>query len=301
MKKLLPISIAGILFLSACGNDSNDASSAAEADELMVTTSFSVIADMAEAVVGEEGSVDYIVPIGEEPHEYEPVPSNFQKVNDSHVFYVNGLGLEEWLERVVNNAAETEVVELAAGVDEITLVGEDAPDPHAWLSPKNIDVYIDNIVEDLSGRVPEKAEIFEENGEIYKQEAEELTEEIEEMMQEIPEEHRLIVVSENAFKYFGEDFNMDTDGIWEMNSHEEGTTGQMNRIIDVLIEREIPAVFVESTVDNRSMETVADNADISIAGEVFTDAVGAEGSGAETYFDMLRHNAETFADGLTNE
>lgn len=289
--------ISTLAVLSACGNDEN--SSATEEEGLYITTSFSIIGDMTAAVMGDAGTVDYIVPIGQEPHEYEPVPSDFQKVADSDAFYVNGLGLEEWLERVVNNAAETDVVELTEGVEEISLEEEDAPDPHAWLSPMNIQHYIDNITADLSERDPDNAEVFEENAAAYMEDTEELIVEMENMLAEVPEEHRLIVVSENAFKYFGEDFNFETEGIWDMNSHEEGTTGQINRIIDLLEERQIPAVFVESTVDSRYMDTVSDNADVPIAGEVYTDAVGEEGSGAETYLEMLRYNIETFAEGLS--
>lgn len=298
-KKITFVATLGLL--SACGNDNDSNSSAAGEEGLYITTSFSVIGDMTEAVLGDAGTVEFIVPVGEEPHEYEPVPSDFQKVEDSDAFYINGFGLEEWLERVVNNAADTDVVELTEGVEEISLENEDAPDPHAWLSPKNIEYYIDNITADLSERDPDNAETFEANAEVYKKEAEELVAEMEDLLADIPEEHRLIVVSENAFKYFGADFDFDTDGIWDINSHEEGTTGQMNRIIDVLQERQVPAVFVESTVDNRYMETVAENAGISIEGEVFTDAVGEEGTGAETYLEMLRHNTETFAEGLSED
>ncbi|WP_147802982.1 metal ABC transporter solute-binding protein, Zn/Mn family [Alkalicoccus halolimnae] len=293
-----------LLLVAACGEESSSTESenpnnSTNEEGIYVTASFSIIGDMAEAVVGDRGTVDYIVPIGEEPHEYEPVPSNFQEVNDADVFYVNGMNLEAWLERIVDNAADTEIVQVTEGMEEIPLEQEDGPDPHAWLSPKNAEVYIDNIVADLSERDPEGAETFEENGRAYLEEIDTLVVEIEEMLADIPEEQRLIVVSENAFKYFGRDFNMDTDGIWDINSHEEGTTGQINRIIDVLNDRDIPAVFVESTVDKRYMETVADNASLEIAGEVYTDAVGVEGSEASSYIDMMRYNAETFAEGLS--
>ncbi|SER72126.1 metal ABC transporter substrate-binding protein [Salipaludibacillus aurantiacus] len=268
-------------------------------DGLYITASFSIIADMTEQVLGDRGTVDYIVPIGEEPHEYEPVPSDFRNVSDSDVFYVNGLGLEEWLERIVDNASDTPLLTLSDGVTEIPLEGESAPDPHAWLSPKNASYYIENIVDDLSERDPAGEDIYRENADAYLEEINELDAWIEEKVEAVPEEHRTIVVSENAFKYFGEDYGFETEGIWEINSHEEGTSGQINRLIDVIQDKEIPAVFVETTVDQRYMETVAENAGVEIAGEVYTDAVGQEGSGAETYLEMIRHNAEVFTDGLS--
>ncbi|QKS70808.1 zinc ABC transporter substrate-binding protein [Paenalkalicoccus suaedae] len=297
MKRTALFLAGSALFISACSNE--DASN--EREGIYVTTSFSVIGDFVEQVLGEHGTVDYLVPIGEEPHEYEPVPSDFRNVSDSEVFYTNGLGLEEWLNRVVDNASETDIVELSEGVTEIPIEGEGAPDPHAWLSPKNVSYYLTNIVADLSERYPEHAEDFEANAANYQEQIDELILEMEESFEGIEEEKRLIVVSENAFKYFGEDFGFETDGIWELNSSEEGTTGQINRVIDVINEREIPAVFVETTVDQRFMETISSNTNVPIAGEVYTDAVGLEGSGAETYLDMIRHNATVFSEGLTEQ
>ncbi|UTR14308.1 metal ABC transporter substrate-binding protein [Salipaludibacillus sp. LMS25] len=306
MKKIVStfmVSLSTALFLTACGGDENNEDgnqdNASAEEGIYVTASFSVLADMIEHVLGDRGTVDYIVPIGEEPHEYEPVPNDFRNVNDADVFYVNGLGLEEWLERVVDNASDTEVVSLSDGVDPIPLVGEDEADPHAWLSPKNAPYYVENIVEDLIERDPEGEEEYRANAEAFLAEVEELDTWIEEQVDNIDEAHRTIVISENAFKYFGEDYGFATEGIWEINSHEEGTSGQMNRVIDILREEGIPAVFVETTVDKRYMETVSENSGVEIAGEVYTDAVGTEGTGAETYIEMMRHNAETFVDGLT--
>lgn len=311
------ISILGaisIISLAACGNDNeveesnndeggnnnNTEEAVNDEDGLYITASFSVLGDIIEQVIGDRGSVDYLVPIGEEPHEYEPVPSDFRNVSDADVFYTNGMGLEEWLERIVDNASDTEVVSLSEGITEIPLLGEENPDPHAWLSPKNASYYVENLVDDLAERDPEGEELYRENAETFLAEVDELDQWIAEEVESIPEEQRMIVVSENAFKYFGEDYGFRTEGIWEINSHEEGTSGQINRVIDVIQEEDIPAVFVETTVDQRYMETVADNAGVEIAGEVYTDAVGGEGSNAETYLEMMRYNAETLVNGLRN-
>ncbi|TMW73928.1 metal ABC transporter substrate-binding protein [Alteribacter natronophilus] len=287
--------LAGGLTLAACGTDEGDAE---DREGLAITTSFSVLGNMIEEVIGDRGEVDYIVPVGEEPHEYEPVPSDFRKVSDSDVFYINGMDLEEWLERIVSNAADTEIVELSEGVEPIPLEGSDEADPHAWLTPKSGITYVENLLDDLIERDPDGEEHYRENAEAYIEELRELDAWIEEEVSVIPEENRLIVVSENAFKYFGADYGFDTEGVWEINSHEEGTPQQINRVIDLVQDRGVPSVFVESTVDDRYMSQVSDNAGVPIAGEVYTDALGGEGSGAETYIDMLRHNAETFVEGL---
>ncbi|WP_232725682.1 metal ABC transporter substrate-binding protein [Bacillus sp. FJAT-44742] len=280
--------------------EDNNEEADGDEDEIHVTTSFSVIGDFADNIVGDRGTVEYIVPIGEEPHEYEPVPSDFQKVSDSEVFYVNGLDLEEWLEGLVENVGDVPIVELSEGVDPIALEGDDGHDPHVWLSPSAASVYVENLVKDLVERDPEGEEEYRENAKAYLEELQDLHEWTEEKVEEVPEDNRIIVLSEDAFKYFGRDYGFETDGIWSINSHEEGTPGQINRIVDLARDEDLPALFLESTINPQYMETVAENSGVEIYEEfVYTDAVGQEGSGAETYIDMMEHNVETIVNGLS--
>ncbi|QOY35787.1 metal ABC transporter substrate-binding protein [Anaerobacillus isosaccharinicus] len=296
--KVLLIALS-VSFLALVGCSSEDSSTPAKEKEgLEIITSFSVLNDIISNVIGDRGTVSYIIPIGEEPHEYEPVPSDYRKVSDSDVFYVNGLDLEEWLESVVSNVTDTDIVSLSDGVTPIPLVGDDEADPHAWLSPKNVIIYVENLVADIVARDPDGEEIYRQNAEAYILELEELDAWIQEQVQLIPQEQRVIILSENAFKYFGKDYDFHTDGIWEINSLEEGTPQQFARLAEIIKERNVPAVFVETTVDKRYMETVSKEAGVSIAGEVYTDAVGKEGSGAETLIKMIMHNVNIFVEGL---
>ncbi|UCZ54410.1 metal ABC transporter substrate-binding protein [Bacillus shivajii] len=301
-KTVLFLMMTSVLLIAGCSTDeetgTNDEEGNTDGEKLNIVTSFSVLGDMIGEVAGDRANVDYIVPIGEEPHEYEPVPSDFSKVSDADVFFVNGMNLEEWLERIVANISETPIVELTEGMEGIPLVGEEGVDPHAWLSPKKGIIYVENLVEHLIDLDPEGEEEYRERADAYIDELNELSSWIEEQVETIPEEHRVIIVSENAFKYYGEDYGFITEGIWEINSHEEGTSQQINRVIDIVQDEGIPAVFVESTVDNRYMEMVAENSGVSIAGEVYTDAIGDEDSGADTYLNMLRQNTKTFVEGL---
>ncbi len=285
------------VFLIGC--NSEEASSVdEEKDGLTIITSFSILDDIVSNVIGDRGSVTYIIPIGEEPHEYEPIPSDYRKISEADVFYVNGFDLEGWLEKVVSNVSDTEIVTLSDGIVPIPIVGDDEADPHAWLDPLNVITYVENVTTDLIKRDPEGEEHYRANADAYIQELEELDAWIREQVAQVPEQQRVIVVSENAFKYFGEAYGFETEGIWELNSLEEGTPQQFARLADIIRERNIPAVFVETTVDKRYMETVSIEAGVSIAGEVYTDAVGMEGSGAETYIKMIKHNVNVFVEGL---
>ncbi|MBU8908771.1 metal ABC transporter substrate-binding protein [Desertibacillus haloalkaliphilus] len=291
------------LFLVGCGNgEENQPQDEVVTDEnegLYIVTSFSILNDVVSEIIGDRGTVDYIVPIGEEPHEYEPIPSDFQKVSDADVFYINGFNLEEWLEGLVQNVGDVPTVEVTESITPIKLEGGDVDDPHSWMNVTNVITKVETIVNDLVERDPEGEEVYRENAAAYIEELEELDGWIAEQVEQIPEDMRVIVVSEDAFKYFGEAYGMETEGIWELNSHEEGTPSQMSRVVDVVRDRQLPAIFVETTVSRSYMETVSDNTGVDIAGEVYTDAVGVEGSGAETYIKMMEHNVNTFVDGLT--
>ncbi|GAE26440.1 manganese ABC transporter [Halalkalibacter wakoensis JCM 9140] len=294
MKKKLALFFTALLtafVVVACGGEEERSN-----EQLKVVTSFSIIADLAGEVAGDRAEVDYLVPIGEEPHEYETVPSDFQKVSDADVFYVNGFGLEEWLERLVENTGDVSIVTVSDGITPLPIAGEEGEDPHAWLDVMNVITYVENIRDDLIERDLEGAEEYEANAAAYINELEELHLWIQSEVEVL--ENPSIAVSENAFQYFGEQYGFNTYGVWELNSHEEGTPGQISRLVDIIQDENIPAVFVETTVDKRYMETVANDAGVDIAGEVYTDAVGLDGSGAETYIKMMEHNVTTFVEGL---
>jgi iron/zinc/copper transport system substrate-binding protein len=291
---LLWMALISVLVLAACSGNEEQTKDG----NLSVVTSFSILADLAAQVTGNRAQVEYLVPIGEEPHEYETVPSDFQKVSDADVFYVNGFGLEEWLERLVQNIGDVPIVAVSDGVTPLPISGKKGEDPHAWLDVENVITYVENIRDDLIERDPEGAAEYEANADSYIAELKELHDWIQAEVDSINEAKRTIVISENAFKYFGEQYGFNTVGIWELNSHEEGTPRQIASVVDIIKERNIPVVFVETTVDKRYMETVARDAGVEIAGEVYTDAVGLEGSGAETYIKMMEHNVKTFVEGL---
>lgn len=299
MKKVCFSFVMMVIALIVAGCGAEDTGTSEDGEGLKIVTSFSILGDVLENIAGERSSVTYIVPIGEEPHEYEPVPSDFQAVSDADVFYVNGLGLEEWLQRLVENTSDVDVVEVSPTIDALPLEESDGLDPHAWLDVKNVMKYVEVIRDDLVERDPDGAEIYVANAKAYLQDLQELEEWIHDQVTTIPEEQRTIVISENAYRYFGEAYGFDTVGIWELNSHEEGTPGQISRVVDIVKELDLPAVFVETTVNKSFMTTVSNDSGVDIAGEVYTDAVGLEGSGAETYIDMMKHNVDTFVSGLS--
>lgn len=266
---------------------------------LQIVTSISILADLTEQIVGERGKVDFIVPIGEEPEEYEPVPSDFRAVSDADVFFVNGYGVETWLERMIENVSDALVVATAEGGPTIPLAGTDKPDPHLWLNPEHVrDYYIEEITATLIELDPQGKEYYRQRSDQYAEELTKLHHHIKEETGRIPAEHRVIITSENCFKYYAEAYDFDCMGIWEINAPEEGTPQQIARIIEVIRERDVPAVFRESTIDPRYMESISGETGVPIGGIIYSDDLGEEGSAADSYIEMMRHNTDVFVQSL---
>ena len=267
-------------------------------ESLEIVTTISIFADLAENVAGAGGSVSYLVPRGENPEDYELLPGQVQKLTEADLVLVNGWGLEEKIEQALDNVAEGRVFYLTRGLEPIPLTGEQGKDPHAWLNPNHAARYVENIAAALVEVDPEREAIYRENSGAYLEKLQELDSWTREQLQTVPEDARYLIISENALKYFGEAYAFQTEGIWELNAHEEGTPQQIQRIVDLVAEKEIPALFVESTVDRRYMKTISRETGVPIAGLVYTDALGNPGNGAETYLEMIRYNVEMFREGL---
>jgi len=299
-KSFLLITLIIILAFTGGCNTSNDIASQDNSDieGLKIVTSISILANMAENVVGDKGHIVYIVPRSDNPEDHEMLPSELQKIINADVFFMNGWGLESSMERVLDSVTNTPIISLTEGITPIPLVGDDAPDPHAWLDASLAIIYIENIRDTLITLDPDNEEIYRKNAEAYIEQLKILDDWIREQVNLIPEENRIIVVSENAFKYYGAAYGFQTEGIWELNAHEEGTPQQISRIVNIIRENNLPAVFVETTVNRRYMQIITNETGVPIAGEIYTDALGHIGSNADTYIGLMKHNTEIFVKGL---
>ena len=293
---LLAILLIVSLPITGCGQKNTQEK--AENGLLLVVTSTSIIADVTVNILGDRGRVVYLVPLGESPEDYELIPSQLQKISNADLLLLNGLGLENMIERGLRNVAGTPVVHVAEGVTTIPLVGEDAPDPHAWLDVSNMIIYVENILQALIEIDPAGEKIFRENANSYLEELKILDYWIREQIKLIPEKNRIIVISENALKYYGAAYGFQTEGIWELNSHEEGTPQQIARVVDLVNINQLPGLFVETTVNSRFMETISRETGVPIAGTIYTDALGDTASGADTYINLMKYNTLVFVEGL---
>jgi len=292
--------------LSACGQGT--AAPKEKDEKLQVVATYSIVYDIVKNVGGELVDVHSLAPIGSDPHQYDPLPEDLVLTTDADAVFYNGLNLEEgnaWFTKLMETAGKTgadaPVFRVSEGVKPMLLNSKDhlgEEDPHAWLDVGNGIKYVENVRKSLAKIDPKNADHYNENANAYIVELEALHEEIMEKMNKIPKEQRILVTSEGAFKYFSKAYDFNAAYIWEINSHHEGIPEQLTTIIATINEEKVQALFLETSIDPRSMEMVSRETNVPIKGKIFTDSLGKPGDDGDTYIKMLRWNADMIYSGL---
>ncbi|MFD1362523.1 metal ABC transporter substrate-binding protein [Lentibacillus salinarum] len=305
------ILVLTFVVLAGCSEENQAKSDAEGGDEsLDIVTTYSIVYDIVKNVAGEHADVQNLAPIGSDPHQYDPLPEDVQAVTDADAVFYNGLNLEagnSWFEKMIQTAGkdgeDDPVFRISEGVEPKLLQSgghKGDEDPHAWLDVQNGIRYAQNARDALIKIDPDNEEAYKNNTAAYIEKLEKLDEKIKQKIAEIPEDKRYLVTSEGAFKYFSAAYDFEAAYIWEINDENEGTPDQIKSVVDLIEEKAVPALFVETSVDPRSMETVSDETGVPIAGEIFTDSLGKPGEEGDTYVEMLEWNADMIVEGLTN-
>ena len=311
MKKLLvaALVVLGIAGCATSKDTSKDNSSKADTEKINVVTTNSIIYDMTKNIAGDLVNLHSIVPVGQDPHEYEPLPEDVQKVQKADLIFYNGINLENaedaWFTKMVKNAgkvADKDYFAVSDGVDVIYLEGEKEKgkeDPHAWLNIENGVIYAKNIAKQLIAKDPKNKETYEKNLAAYVEKLEALDKDAKARIAKIPEEKRLIVTSEGCFKYFSKAYDIKSAYIWEINTEEEGTPEQIANLVRQLRASKVPSLFVESSVDDRPMKTVSQETGLPIFSTIFTDSVAEAGKDGDSYYSMMKWNLDKIIEGLS--
>jgi len=278
------------------------AGQASASDRIKVLTSFTVFADMARNVAGEHAEVVSITKEGAEIHMFRPTPGDIKRGLGADVALWNGMGLETWFARYLENLGEVKAYTLSDGVEPILIAGgayEGRSNPHAWMSPGNAMIYIDNIVTALSETDPDNADAYAANGEAYKAEIAATFAPIRAAIEALPEEKRWLVTSEAAFSYLAADFGLKEASIWAINADDQGSPQQVRRVIDLIRDNNIPVIFSESTVSPKPAEQVARETGIAYGGVLYVDSLSTPDGPVPTYMDLLKVTSQTIVTGLT--
>jgi len=292
--------------LFACSNANKNSNTS---EKLKVVATNSIIADITKNIAGDKIDLHSIVPVGQDPHEYEPLPDDVKKTSQADLIFYNGINLETggnaWFTKLVQNAKKEENKDYYAvsdGVDVIYLEGQNEKgkeDPHAWLNLENGMIYAKNIAKQLSAKDPKNKDFYEANLKNYLEKLEALDKEAKQKFNNIPKEKKMIVTSEGCFKYFSKAYNVPSAYIWEINTEEEGTPDQIKALVEKLRKTKVPSLFVESSVDERPMQTVSKDTNIPIFEKIFTDSIAEPGQNGDSYYNMMKWNLDKIAEGLS--
>jgi manganese/iron transport system substrate-binding protein len=278
---------------------STGASSAAE--KFKAVTTFTVIADMARNVAGDAAVVESITKPGAEIHNYSPTPGDIRRAQGAQLILWNGLNLELWFERFFQNLKEVPGVVVSEGIEPMSIsegpyTGK--PNPHAWMSPENALIYVDNIRDAFSKYDPANAATYAANAEAYKKEIEASIAPIRAKLDTIPADKRWLVSSEGAFSYLARDFGLKELYLWPINADQQGTPQQVRKVIDAVEANKIPAVFSESTVSDKPAKQVARETGAHYGGVLYVDSLSEADGPTPTYIDLLRVTSDTIEKGL---
>ncbi|AGM99258.1 metal ABC transporter substrate-binding protein [Streptococcus iniae] len=296
--------LLSIFCITACSSQQQ----ASKDKKLDVVVTNSIIADMTKNIAGKKINLHSIVPIGQDPHEYEPLPEDVEKTTNADLIFYNGINLEDggqaWFTKLVKNAKKTKNKDYFAvsdGIDVIYLEGENEKgkeDPHAWLNLENGVIYSKNIAKQLMAKDPENKDYYQKNLDAYVAKLEKLDQEAKSAFDKIPDNKKVIVTSEGCFKYFSKAYKVPSAYIWEINTEEEGTPDQISSLIEKLKAKKPSALFVESSVDSRPMKSVSKDSGIPIYSEIFTDSVAKKGQDGDSYYAMMKWNLDKISEGL---
>lgn len=274
---------------------------AASQEKFKAVTTFTVIADIARNVAGDAAIVESITKPNAEIHNYQPTPGDILRAQDAKLIFWNGLNLEQWFERFFNNISDVPSVVVSEGVEPMSIAeGPYAgkPNPHAWMSPEAVLVYVENIRKAFVEHDPANAETYNRNAADYSAKIVAAAEPIRQQLADIPEQRRWLATSEGAFSYLARDFGLKELYIWPINADQQGTPQQVRRVIDAVRANNVPAVFSESTVSPDPASQIARETGAKYGGVLYVDSLSDPDGPVPTYLDLIKVTTETIAKGL---
>ncbi|MBN6079952.1 iron ABC transporter substrate-binding protein AfeA [Aggregatibacter actinomycetemcomitans] len=266
-----------------------------------VVTTFTIIQDMAQNVAGDAATVESITKPGAEIHDYEPTPKDIVKAQSADLVLWNGLNLERWFEKFFQNVKDKPAVVVTEGIEPMSIhegpyTGN--PNPHAWMSPSNALIYVENIKNALIKYDPQNKETYEKNAALYIKKIKELDQPLREKLAQVPEAQRWLVTSEGAFSYLARDYGFREAYLWPINAEQQGTPQQVRKVIETVKANNIPVVFSESTISPKPAKQVAKETGAKYGGVLYVDSLSGAKGPVPTYIDLLKVTVSTIAKGF---
>ena len=263
------------------------------AQPVKVVATFSILGDMVKNVGGDRIALTVIVGPNSDTHVYEPTPADAKTLAGADLVFLNGLGFEGWMPRLVRSSGYKGTMAVASeGVKPRSMVddGKKITDPHAWQDLANGKTYVANIAKALSLADPAGAEAYRANAAAYTKKIEDMDAWVKEEFAKIPREERRMITSHDAFGYFGQAYGLTILAPIGYSTEAEASAQNVGKLIRQIKKEKIKALFIENMSDPRIIERIAKDAGVRAGGELYSDALSAPGESGATYLDMFKNN-----------
>lgn len=308
MKKTVLAVLVLALLLSACATEADVNSNG----KLNIVTTTGMIADIAKNVGGEYVDVIALMGPGVDPHLYKASEGDVRRLQEANLIFYSGLHLEAQLGEVLEkmNDFGIRTVAVTDKIDRTILLANpqypDQYDPHVWFDVTMWMKAVEQVQETLSETDPSHRSEYEANAQAFLAQLEELHQYVLSQAETVPTEKRVIITAHDAFSYFGRAYGFEVRGLQGISTEAQAGTADVQDLASFIVENQIPAIFVESSVPQRNVEAVqaavqAQGFDVQIGGSLFSDAMGSEGTPEGTYIGMVRHNIDTIVAALKGE
>lgn len=307
-KTLLNTAVVLIMVSSVSTGCNDDTGTPADQRPYVVTTT-NLIRDVVDRVGGDDIRVTSLMGPGVDPHVYRATPRDFRRMEESDIVLFNGLFLEGRLAEILGRQGEraravTGSIPRDRLIEAVDFGG--SYDPHVWFDAELWAFVAEDVREALTKLLPEQEEAFRERTDAYKRELHELHLYAMQRIQGIPEERRVLITAHDAFRYFGRAYGIEVRGLQGLSTATEFGIQDVSRMVSLIIERNIPAIFIETGVSTRAIESVLAGVrerehEVRLGGSLYSDSMGAIGTPEGTYTGMFRHNVDTIVAALTQK
>lgn len=301
--RCLPLLISFVFFFSSCQNKAVEVR-----DKPLIVVTTSLLADAVRNIVQDSADVQSLMGAGVDPHLYKASLGDLEKLMQADYIFYQGLHLEGKLAEVLDKLGRTKkVMALADEIPEqmVRMVDKKGtiPDPHIWFNVKIWKEVVWLACEKLSAQMPGSASYFELNTAAYIKRLDSLDKYVEEEIAKIPESKRVLITSHDAFNYFGSEYHIEVKGLQGISTLSEFGLRDVSDLVKMIIERDIQAVFVETSVSSKSLNAVVAGVrekgkEVRIGGTLYTDALGEPSSKEGTYIGMMEYNVNTIVKAL---
>ena len=274
---------------------------------LYIVTTTSQIGDLVRNITGDSARVEALMGTGIDPHLYHPTRTDVSKMMKADIVFYNGINLEGKMEHFLEQLTSqkpTISIGNALSLDTLqTIDGMEGYDPHIWMNAHNWILGGEIVVTALSKLRADNTNIYQKNNAIYSAKLKKLDDYVRTMIASIPEKKRILVTAHDAFGYLGTAYNIEVIGVQGISTESEAGLSKIKRLVDIIVDRNVPAVFVETSVGDHNIKAIVEGAkarghDVKIGGSLFSDAMGVEGTIESTYIGMMEYNVRTITKAL---